>query len=64
LNFYWKEESNDYLGKGLSGGRIILIPPTGSLFDSDKNIITGNTVLYGATSGEAFFRCWQGTRFA
>lgn len=56
-------ESNDYLGKGLSGGRIILIPPTGSLFDSDKNIITGNTVLYGATSGEAFISGVAGERF-
>ncbi len=57
-------ESNDYLGKGLSGGRIILIPPAGSLFDADKNIITGNTVLYGATGGEAYISGVAGERFA
>lgn len=57
-------DSNDYLGKGLSGGRIIVIPPEGSTFESDKNIIIGNTVLYGATSGEIFISGITGERFA
>jgi glutamate synthase (NADPH/NADH) large chain len=56
-------DSNDYLGKGLSGGRIIVVPPEGSKFDSDKNIIIGNTVLYGATSGEIFISGIAGERF-
>jgi glutamate synthase (NADPH/NADH) large chain len=56
-------DSNDYLGKGLSGGRIIVVPPEGSKFDSDKNIIIGNTVLYGATSGEIFISGVAGERF-
>ncbi len=57
-------DSNDYLGKGLSGGRIIVVPPAGSLFEADKNIITGNTLLYGATRGEAFISGVAGERFA
>jgi glutamate synthase (NADPH/NADH) large chain len=57
-------DSNDYLGKGLSGGRIIVVPPAGSVFDADKNIITGNTVLYGATSGEVYITGVAGERFA
>jgi glutamate synthase (NADPH/NADH) large chain len=56
-------DSNDYLGKGLSGGRIIVVPPAGSTFDSDKNIIIGNTVLYGATKGEIFISGVAGERF-
>ena len=56
-------DSNDYLGKGLSGGRIIVVPPAGSTFDSDKNIIIGNTVLYGATSGEIYISGVAGERF-
>ncbi len=56
-------DSNDYLGKGLSGGRIIVVPPTGSTFDSDKNIIIGNTVLYGATRGEIYISGVAGERF-
>ena len=57
-------DSNDYLGKGLSGGRIIVVPPPGSLFEADKNIIIGNTVLYGATSGEVYVSGVAGERFA
>jgi len=57
-------DSNDYLGKGLSGGRIIVVPPAGSTFESDKNIIIGNTVLYGATSGEIYISGIAGERFA
>jgi glutamate synthase (NADPH) large chain len=56
-------DSNDYLGKGLSGGRIIVVPPTGSTFESDKNIIIGNTVLYGATKGEIYISGIAGERF-
>lgn len=57
-------DSNDYLGKGLSGGRIAVIPPTGSTFIPEENIIIGNTVLYGATSGELYVRGIAGERFA
>jgi len=57
-------EGNDYVGKGLCGGRIIVIPPADSLIKAEENIIVGNTVLYGATSGEAFFRGVAGERFA
>jgi glutamate synthase domain-containing protein 3 len=57
-------ESNDYLGKGLSGGRIVVQTPPGSPFDSADNIIVGNTLLYGATSGEAFINGLAGERFA
>lgn len=60
---YLEGDSNDYLGKGLSGGRIIVVPPPGSLFEADKNIIIGNTVLYGATSGEAYISGVAGERF-
>ncbi len=56
-------DSNDYLGKGLSGGRIIVVPPPGSAFESDRNIITGNTVLYGATKGEIYISGVAGERF-
>jgi glutamate synthase domain-containing protein 3 len=57
-------EANDYLGKGLSGGRIVVITPPGSTFDPKENIIVGNTLLYGATSGEAFINGLAGERFA
>jgi len=55
---------NDYCGKGLSGGRIIAYPPRGSLLERDKSIIVGNTVLYGAVTGECFFSGVAGERFA
>ncbi|MFZ5942201.1 MAG: glutamate synthase large subunit [Bacteroidota bacterium] len=64
VEFYLEGDSNDYLGKGLSGGRIIVVPPPGSAFESDKNIIIGNTVLYGATSGEIYISGITGERFA
>ncbi len=57
-------ESNDYLGKGLSGGRIIVKTPDNSQFAAHENIIVGNTLLYGATSGEAFINGMAGERFA
>ena len=56
-------EANDYVGKGLSGGRIIVYPPRGSRFAPEENIIIGNVALYGATSGEAFFNGMAGERF-
>ncbi len=57
-------ESNDYVGKGLSGGRLIVYPPKNSTFVPEANILVGNVVLYGATSGEAFFNGMAGERFA
>ena len=57
-------EANDYVGKGLSGGRITVYPPRGSGFAAEENIIIGNVALYGATSGEAFFNGVAGERFA
>lgn len=61
--FLLKGDSNDYLGKGLSGGKIIVVPPTGSTFAPQDNIIAGNTLLYGATSGEAYINGRVGERF-
>jgi len=57
-------DANDYLGKGLAGGRINVYPPAGSRFSSEENIIVGNTLLYGATSGEAYISGLAGERFA
>jgi glutamate synthase (NADPH/NADH) large chain len=57
-------EANDYVGKGLSGGKIIVHPPRASTFAPEENIIIGNVALYGATSGEAFFNGMAGERFA
>ena len=56
-------DSNDYLGKGLSGGRIVVVPPEDRLFRAEDNIIIGNVALYGATSGLAFFRGRAAERF-
>ena len=57
-------DANDYIGKGLSGGRIIVYPPAGSTFVAEENILIGNVALYGATAGEAYFRGMAGERFA
>jgi glutamate synthase domain-containing protein 2/glutamate synthase domain-containing protein 3 len=57
-------DANDYVGKGLSGGRIILAPPRHATFAAEDNVIAGNVSLYGATSGEAFIRGIAGERFA
>jgi glutamate synthase domain-containing protein 3 len=57
-------DANDYTGKGLSGGKLIIFPPHGSTFVAEENIIVGNVVLYGATSGEAYFNGMAGERFA
>jgi glutamate synthase (NADPH/NADH) large chain len=57
-------EANDYVAKGLSGGRVVIYPPHGSTFAPEDNVIVGNTVLYGATQGEAYFSGLAGERFA
>jgi glutamate synthase domain-containing protein 3 len=57
-------DANDYLGKGLSGGRIVVRPPKEATFQPEDNILVGNVALYGATSGEAFFHGIAGERFA
>ncbi|MDD3205391.1 MAG: glutamate synthase large subunit, partial [Lachnospiraceae bacterium] len=56
-------DSNDYFGKGLSGGKLIVYPPKGSRFKQDENIIIGNVALYGATSGKAYINGVAGERF-
>ncbi len=56
-------DANDYFGKGLSGGKLIVYPPAGSAFPADENIIVGNVALYGATSGKAFISGIAGERF-
>ena len=56
-------DANDYVGKGLSGGRLIIYPPKESSFEAEQNILLGNVVMYGATSGEAFFSGIAAERF-
>ncbi len=56
-------DSNDYFGKGLSGGKLVVYPPKGSTFKQDENVIIGNVALYGATSGKAFINGVAGERF-
>jgi glutamate synthase (NADPH/NADH) large chain len=63
ITFRLAGDTNDYLGKGLSGGRVAVAPPAGSAFKSNENIIVGNTVLYGATSGELYAAGIAGERF-
>jgi glutamate synthase (NADPH/NADH) large chain/glutamate synthase (ferredoxin) len=57
-------DANDYLGKGMSGGKIVVYPPKGATFDPTQNVIAGNTLLYGATGGEAYLSGKVGERFA
>lgn len=57
-------DANDYVGKGLSGGRLIIYPPRGAAFKAEENVIVGNTCLYGATRGTCFFRGMAAERFA
>ena len=64
VNFKLEGEANYYLGKGLSGGRIAVLPPVRSNFEAEKNTIAGNTLLYGATSGEVYINGRAGERFA
>jgi glutamate synthase (ferredoxin) len=56
-------DANDYTGKGLSGGKIVVYPPAGSIFKPEENVIVGNVAFYGATSGEAYIRGVAGERF-
>ncbi|MFN8340799.1 MAG: glutamate synthase large subunit [Cyclobacteriaceae bacterium] len=64
VSFELQGDANDYFGKGLSGGRIVLYPARQVQYDPSKNIIAGNVAFYGATSGEAFIRGMAGERFA
>jgi glutamate synthase domain-containing protein 3 len=64
LTFELEGEANDYIGKGLSGGRVIVYPPRSVTFVPERNIIVGNVALFGATSGEAFINGMAGERFA
>ena len=63
MTFDIEGDVNDYLGKGLSGGKLIVRPPAGSTFVPEDNIIVGNVALYGATSGEVYIRGMAGERF-
>ncbi len=63
LTFQLVGDSNDYFGKGLSGGKLIVYPPAGVNSEKDENIIIGNVALYGATSGKAFISGVAGERF-
>ena len=56
-------DANDYVGKGLSGGKLVVFPPRDATFVAEENILIGNVALYGATSGEAFIRGMAGERF-
>jgi glutamate synthase (NADPH/NADH) large chain len=64
MTFVLEGEANDYLGKGLSGAKIVVKPPPGSDFDPAENIIVGNVVLYGGTAGEVYICGQAGERFA
>ncbi|HWI71190.1 MAG TPA: glutamate synthase-related protein, partial [Baekduia sp.] len=64
VTFTLHGDANDYTGKGLSGGTVVVTPPDGVTFAAEENVVVGNTVLYGATSGKAFFRGLAGERFA
>jgi glutamate synthase domain-containing protein 3 len=64
ITFSLRGETNDYAGKGLSGGVVSVRPPDKTMFRAEENVIVGNTVLYGATAGRAFFRGLAGERFA
>ena len=64
VTFTLHGDANDYTGKGLSGGVVAVMPPDGVTYKAEENVIIGNTVLYGATSGRAFFRGLAGERFA
>ena len=63
ISFRLEGDANDYVGKGLSGGRIVIVPPSGTTFIPENNIIAGNTILYGATSGEMYINGRVGERF-
>jgi len=64
MTFYLEGDANDYVGKGLSGGKLVIYPPERASFAAEKNIIVGNVALYGATAGEVYIRGMAGERFA
>ena len=64
VTFRLEGDANDYIGKGLSGGKLIVFPPREATFKAEDNILIGNVVLYGATGGQAYFRGVAGERFA
>ena len=64
ISMYLEGDANDYFCKGLSGGRVVIVPPAGATFVPEENIIVGNVALYGATGGSAFIRGMAGERFA
>ena len=63
VSFRLEGDTNDYIGKGLSGGKIVVVPPVGTTFKPEENIIIGNTSFYGATRGEGYIRGVAGERF-
>ena len=63
MSFTLEGDANDYIGKGLCGGKLVVFPPAGSTFAAEENIIVGNVGLYGATSGEVYIRGMAGERF-
>ena len=63
VDIHLSGDTNDYMGKGMNGGRIVVVPPAGSDFVPEENIIIGNVALYGATGGQAFIRGMGGERF-
>ena len=64
MSIHLAGDTNDYMGKGIGGGRIVIVPPQGSGFVPEENIIIGNVALYGATGGDVFIRGRAGERFA
>lgn len=64
LNLYLEGDANDYVGKGMTGGKLVITPPQGSVFKSQESAILGNTCLYGATGGKLFAAGTAGERFA
>ena len=64
FTFHLDGDANDYVGKGLSGGRIVITPPADAGYKASENILLGNVALYGATGGEAFLRGIAAERFA
>jgi len=64
LHLYLEGDANDYVGKGMNGGRVVIVPPAGSAFESHETAIIGNTCLYGATGGKLFAAGTAGERFA
>src|SRR5690606_33957614 len=64
LHMYLQGDANDYVGKGMTGGKLVIVPPGGSAFRSEQGAIIGNTCLYGATGGKLFAAGTAGERFA